>query len=169
LNTDQIRDRTIVETETETDTETSTTFVYLGRRYASPEPTEALDMPFTSRVATIPATAKSSACSCIQSRIPVSTSTITVVQPITLAGNNFTSTSIVEKVFTTQTQQTVTDTSLTTTFTTSTTTTTLTIQTCAPDGAHCSFDDPGACCGQACGSGRAYECGDLDACCVSFG
>jgi hypothetical protein len=169
LNTDQIRDRTIVETETETDTETSTTFVYLGKRYASPEPTEALDVPFASRVATIPATAKSSACFCIQSRIPVSTSTVTVVQPLTLAGGNMTFTSTVQELFTTQVQNTVTASSLTTTFTTSTTTATLTVQTCAPVGAYCDLENPGACCSQACANGQYYDCGGLSGCCISFG
>jgi hypothetical protein len=111
-----------------------------------------METPFASRVATIPATAKSSACSCIQSRIPVSTSTTTVVQPLTLAGEKVTYTSTVEEVSTTQTQNTVTAYSLTTTFTTTIVTATPPGPTCAAVGALCDLESPGTCCSQNCGS-----------------
>jgi hypothetical protein len=126
-STKRIRDRTIVETETTL--VRVWVYPYLEKRDALPEPTTALatSTPFATLVAAIPSTAISSACSCIESRIPIFTSTRTVEQPLTLTGDDVTVTSTVQEVITTQTQSTLTEASLTTTFTTSTITATLSV------------------------------------------
>ncbi|KAI4729925.1 hypothetical protein E4T49_02214 [Aureobasidium sp. EXF-10728] len=167
--TEQLPDTTTTSisttTATDIDTETITTTVLAPplsygprkRRSAAPEVVTSLATPFASRVATIPAAAISSACSCIQSRIPRSTSTTTVEQRLTLAGMNATLTSTVQEVFTTQTQSTVTEASVLTTFTTATTTATLTYETCIPDGGTCEFENVALCCGGICASAGTLE------------
>jgi len=160
--------RTTTETEFETDVVTSTVFIpgSFEKRNGVPRATTTSATPFASEVATIPASVLSSACSCIQDRISLSTSTTTVEQQLTVAGTNNTATSTVQEIITTQTQRTLTEASVFTTITRATTTATLIEQTCAESGQACTFDRPDLCCSGACADGSYYACAGLPFCCL---
>ncbi|KAH0175234.1 hypothetical protein KCU67_g334, partial [Aureobasidium melanogenum] len=128
--TEQLPDTTVTDISTEIDFETVTTTTYIplvtpAKRNAAPGVATTTAIPFASQVATISAPLLSAGCSCIQSRIPISTTTSTLQQQLTLAGPNMTATSTIQQLITTQAQDTITIESVTTTTSTVTTTTTM--------------------------------------------
>ncbi|KAG9764960.1 hypothetical protein KCU73_g719, partial [Aureobasidium melanogenum] len=111
--TEQLPDTTVTDISTETDFETVTTTTYIplvtpAKRDAAPEVATTTAIPFASQVATISAPLLLAGCSCIQSRIPISTTTSTLQQQLTLAGPNMTATSTIQQLITTQAQDTIT-------------------------------------------------------------
>ncbi|KAG9520765.1 hypothetical protein KCV07_g4164, partial [Aureobasidium melanogenum] len=172
--TEQLPDATITDVSTEIDVETvsatttsyvDTNFNFEPRDAAQVLPTVAA-MPFASRVATISAPLVSAGCSCIQSKIPISTTTSTLTQQLTLSGPNTTATSIVQELYTVQTQSTTLETSVITT--TSTTTALSVFETCTPSGGFCDSNRPDICCSGGCFAPGNGNCGDGDKnwCCM---
>jgi hypothetical protein len=153
-----------------TDTETQTVFttVYVPspvakKRYAASEALTAVATPFASRVASIPDSLVLAGCSCIQTRIPITTTTTTAEQQLTLAGPTSTTLETVLELVTVQTQSTTTETTSTTT--TYTSLAHATAQVCMPAGGYCDFDSIATCCNQTCANGQFYNCGGYAWCC----